>query len=222
MSGGRLLVFAIRLLQVNAGLALFAFGIALMLRAGIGLGPWDVFHLGLSLRTPLSVGQAMILAGLTLLLLSMALAKVRPGLATILNMLLIGSWVDRFLGLPWFPPEPSWWVGGLMFATGMVFNGVATGMYITAGLGAGPRDGFAIALAKILGVTVRRARTMVEVVVLSSGWLLGGTVGVGTVAFALGIGPLMQWGLRLFSGVDARYARFAARVAPAVAAPPEG
>jgi uncharacterized membrane protein YczE len=215
-------LFGVRLLQVNAGLALFAVGIALMLRAGIGLGPWDVFHQGLSLRTPLTVGQAMIVAGVTLLLLSMALAKVRPGWATLLNMLLIGSWVDLFLGLPGFPEARHWWEGGVMFAVGMVLNGVATGMYITGGLGAGPRDGFALALAKLLGVTVRRARTLVEVVVLSSGWLLGGSVGVGTVAFALAIGPLMQWGLRLFQGVEAAYARFShhlIRATPVVAAP---
>ena len=214
------MVFAVRLLQVNAGLALFAFGIALMLRAGIGLGPWDVFHQGLSLRTPLSVGQAMIGAGVSLLLLSMTLARVRPGLATVLNMLLIGSWVDLFLALPGFPLAGGYLDGALMFASGMVLNGVATGMYITAGLGAGPRDGFAIALAKLLGVTVRRARTLVEVVVLTSGWLLGGTVGIGTVAFALAIGPLMQWGLRLFQGVDAGYVRFTTRVARPVATPP--
>ena len=222
MTGARWLVFGVRLLQVNAGLALFAFGIALMLRAGIGLGPWDVFHQGLSLRTPLSVGQAMIGAGITLLLLSMALAKVRPGIATILNMLLIGSWVDLFLALPGFPRAGGWLDGGLMFASGMVLNGVATGMYITAGLGAGPRDGFALALAKLLGVTVRRARTLVEVVVLSSGWLLGGSVGVGTVAFALAIGPLMQWGLRLFHRVDAQYLRLSDHLARPAAVPPGG
>jgi uncharacterized protein len=216
--GGRAVLFAVRLLQVNVGLAIFAVGIALMLRAGIGLGPWDVFHQGLSLRTPLSVGQAMILAGLTLLLLSMTLAKVRPGLATLLNMLLIGSWVDLFMGLPGFPEARHWWDGGLMFGIGMVLNGIATGMYITAGLGAGPRDGFALALAKRLGVTVRRARTLVEVVVLSSGWLLGGNVGVGTVAFALAIGPLMQWGLGLFRGMEAAYARFRLRLIPATPA----
>lgn len=220
MSGAQLGLFAVRLLQVNVGLALFAFGIALMLRAGIGLGPWDTFHQGLSLRTPLSVGQAMIGAGITLLLFSMTVAKVRPGIATLLNMLLIGVWVDLFLSLPGFPAGTSWWHGGLMFAVGMVLNGVATGMYITAGLGAGPRDGFALALAKLLSITVRRARTLVEIVALSSGWLLGGSVGVGTVVFALAIGPLMQWGLRLFREVDAGYARAAARIAPAPSVTP--
>lgn len=200
-------VFAIRFLHINLGLMLFAFGIALMLRAGIGLGPWDVFHQGLSLRTPLSVGQAMISAGVSLLVVSMLLARVRPGLGTLLNMSLIGLWVDLFLGQGWFPSARGPLDGAAMFATGIVLNGAATGMYITAGLGAGPRDGFALAIAKALQITVRRARTLIEVVVLAAGWLLGGSVGVGTVAFALLIGPVMQWGLRLFRGSEALYAR---------------
>jgi len=201
----RIALFALRLLHVNIGLALFAFGISLMLRANIGLGPWDVFHLGLSLRTPLTVGQAMVGAGLTLLVLAWVFAQLRPGLGTVLNMLMIGTWVDTFLHLPFFPRAEGWVDGGAMFLSGMVLNGVATGVYITAGLGAGPRDGFALALAKRLSVTVRRARTMVEVVVLASGWLLGGTVGVGTVVFALGIGPVMQWGMRISKVLERAY-----------------
>jgi uncharacterized membrane protein YczE len=198
-------IFLVRLLHINLGLLFFAFGIALMLQAGVGLGPWDVFHQGLSLRTPLTVGQAMIGAGITLLLISMLLAKVRPGLGTLLNMTLIGLWVDFFLSRGWFPSPAGWWDGGAMFVAGVVLNGFATGMYITAGLGAGPRDGFAIAIAKRLQITVRRARTLIEVVVLGAGWLLGGNVGLGTVVFALLIGPLMQWGLKLFQRADRFY-----------------
>jgi uncharacterized membrane protein YczE len=197
----------LRFLHVNLGLALFGFSIALMLRAGVGLGPWDVFHEGLSLRTPLTIGQAMIGAGVALMVLSAALAKVRPGIGTVMNMVFIGAWVDLFLTLRGFPQARGWLDGVALFGVGLVLNGVATGLYLTGGLGAGPRDGFALALAKLLRVDVRRARTLVEVVVLTSGWLLGGTVGVGTVAFAVAIGPLMQGSLRLFAGLERAYAR---------------
>lgn len=197
---------ALRLLHLNVGLAAFGLSIALMLRAGVGLGPWDVFHEGVALRTPLTIGQAMIGAGFALLAFSAWVAKVRPGIATVLNMLLIGAWVDAFLALPGFPRAVGWWDGAAWFALGLLLNGASTGLYLTAGLGAGPRDGFALALAKLLRVTVRRARTLVELVVLTSGWLLGGTVGVGTVAFALAIGPLMQASLRAFAGLERRYA----------------
>ena len=203
----RWLLFPLRFVHVNLGLALFGFSIALMLRAGVGLGPWDVFHEGVSLRTPLTIGQAMIGAGFALMALSAALAKVRPGIGTVMNMVFIGAWVDLFMALPAFPQARGWLDGAALFGVGLVLNGVATGLYLTGGLGAGPRDGFALALAKLLRVTVRRARTLVEVVVLTSGWLLGGTVGVGTVAFALAIGPLMQSSLRLFAGLERAYAR---------------
>jgi uncharacterized membrane protein YczE len=203
----RWLLFPLRFVHVNLGLALFGFSIALMLRAGVGLGPWDVFHEGVSLRTPLTIGQAMIGAGFALMALSAALAKVRPGIGTVMNMVFIGAWVDLFLALPAFPQARGWLDGAALFGVGLVLNGVATGLYLTGGLGAGPRDGFALALAKLLRVTVRRARTLVDIVVLTSGWLLGGTVGVGTVAFALAIGPLMQSSLRLFAGLERAYAR---------------
>ena len=203
----RWILFPLRFLHVNLGLALFGFSIALMLRAGVGLGPWDVFHEGVSLRTPLTIGQAMIGAGFALMALSAALAKVRPGFGTVMNMVFIGAWVDLFLALPGFPQARGWLDGAALFGVGLVLNGISTGLYLTGGLGAGPRDGFALALAKLLRVPVRRARTLVEVVVLTSGWLLGGTVGVGTVAFALAIGPLMQASLRLFAGLERAYAR---------------
>ena len=203
--------FVLRVLHVNVGLALFGFSIALQLRAGIGLGPWDVFHTGVALRTPLTVGQAMVGAGLTLLVASMAFAKVKPGLGTVLNMLIIGPWVDLFLAVPGFPEARGWIEGLALFSVGLALNGYATGLYLTAGLGAGPRDGFALALARLLRVTVRRARTVVELVVLTTGWLLGGSVGVGTVLFALAIGPLMQWSIRACGGLARAHERAAAR-----------
>lgn len=197
----------------------FGLSIAFMITANVGLGPWDVFHQGVAQRTPLTIGQAMVAAGLALLVVSAVLAKVRPGIGTVLNMALIGPWVDLFLALPGFPQADGGAAGWGLFVTGLVLNGFATGLYITAGLGAGPRDGFAIGLATLLGTQVRRARTLVEIVVLATGWALGGTAGLGTLAFAAGIGPLMQAGLRSLRGVERAYAAAsdAARPAPAAA-----
>ncbi len=197
--------FAVRFLHLNVGLAVFGASVALMLAAGVGLGPWDVFHEGLAKRTPLTVGQAMVGAGLVALLVSVALANVRPGVGTILNMALIGPWVDLFLARPWFPDPGGGLDGWGWFLTGLILNGLATGLYITAGLGAGPRDGFALALAERAGTSVRRARTGVEAIVLASGWALGGTVGFGTLAFAALIGPLMQAGLRATRPLETAY-----------------
>ena len=218
-------VSLLKLVHLNVGLMLFGLSLAFMLRAGVGLGPWDVFHQGLEERTPLTIGQAMVLAGLVLLIVSAAVLRERPGVGTVLNMALIGPWVDAFLAWSAFPTATGVVSGAAMFALGLGLNGFATGLYITAGLGAGPRDGFALGLARTAGVPVRRARTGVEMAVCATGWLLGGSVGVGTVVFALAIGPCMQASLRLLSGLEARYRRTAGpvvREGAAAEARPEG
>ena len=203
--------FILRLVHINVGLLLYGFSIALMVNAGVGLGPWDVLHEGLSLVLPITIGWAMIGAGMVVLLLTPLLGQVNMGLGTLLNMTLIGLWTDAFLTQPWFPEPQQFLLGLVAFLIGLALNGLATGLYITAGLGAGPRDGFALALAQRLGRSVRFARTGVEITVLITGMLLGGTVGVGTVFFALLIGPFMQTALRLLAGLqryhDARAAR---------------
>ncbi len=203
-------LFAVRFAHLNVGLVLFGFSIALMLTANVGLGPWDVFHEGLAMRTPITIGTAMVAAGLALLLIS-TLLGVRPGLGSVLNMALIGPWVDLFLAQGWFPRADGGALGWALMASGIALNGFATGLYITAGLGAGPRDGFALALAKRLRASVRRARTGVEVLVFAAGWALGGTAGLGTILFALTIGPAMQAGLRVLHGFDGAYARASER-----------
>lgn len=187
-----------RLVQLNLGLMVLGFGIATMLEAGIGLGPWTVFHQGLSFVTGLSIGRAMQGVGLVVLLLSWLLTGTRPGLGTALNMLLVGPWVDLFRSLPIVLHPSSYLLGIAVFVAGLVMQGLGTGLYITARLGAGPRDGFVLGLARLLSTSVRVTRTGLELLVLLSGWLMGGRVGLGTVLFALGIGPLMQFFLRWF------------------------
>lgn len=185
-----------RFVHLNVGLALFGVSVAAMVAADVGVGPWDVFHTGLALRTPLSLGAAMVVAGLSLLLVSAVVAGVRPGVGTVMNMAVIGPWTDLFLSMPWFPSGRDLPTGLALFVAGMVLNGVATGVYLSSGLGAGPRDGFALSMARLAGAQVRRTRTVIELIVLATGWLLGGAVGLGTIVFALAIGPLMQAGIR--------------------------
>jgi uncharacterized membrane protein YczE len=189
-----------QLLQLNLGLLIVGLGIAVMLDAGIGLGPWTVFHEGLSLVTGLSFGRVMQGVGLIVILVSWLLTGTRPGLGTALNMLLVGPWVDLFRPLPLLHPAPGYVIGVGTFLVGLVLQGMGTGLYISARLGAGPRDGLVLGLARVLSTSVRVTRTGLEILVLISGWLMGGAVGLGTVLFALGIGPLMQFFLRVFRG----------------------
>lgn len=203
-------VFALRLVHLNFGLTIFGLSIALMLTSNVGLPAWDVFHQGVALQTPLTIGQAMVLAGLVLIVIAWVAAHVQPGIGTVFNMIAIGLWVDLFLSLRAFPVAEGGAYGWTLFTSGLALNGLATGLYITAGLGAGPRDSFALALASLLGIQVRRARMSVELVVLGTGWLLGGTVGLGTVAFALAIGPLMQSSLHVLRGIASAYERLEA------------
>lgn len=198
-------IFILKLVHLNVGLVLYGFSVALMLRGNIGLGPWDVFHQGLSFVSPLTLGQAMIGAGLVVLLFSALVAKVKIGLASVLNMLLIGIWADLFLSLPAFPHPSGVAMGSVLFVIGLALTAVATGLYITAGLGAGPRDGFVLGVANMTGLSVRLSRTIVEVLVLATGWFMGGTAGVGTLLFAFSAGPLMQLFLRVFRPLEVRY-----------------
>lgn len=184
-----------RWLQLVLGLTLFGVAIALMVQSGLGLGPWDAFHVGLSQLTGVSIGMASILIGL-LIVGGALLIGVRPGPGTLANMVLIGIFIDLLLPVV---PEAHGWVWGLAYyLVGIVICGFATGLYIGAGLGKGPRDGLMIGIGHRTGWPVRRVRTLTEIGVLACGWLMGGTIGVGTVLFAVSIGPAMQWGLQLF------------------------
>ncbi|HEX6970111.1 MAG TPA: hypothetical protein VF174_15055 [Micromonosporaceae bacterium] len=186
-----------RLIQLYVGLFLYGVSMALMIESALGLNPWDVFHQGLSRHTGLSIGTVTILVGAMVLLLWIPLRQ-RPGLGTVSNVLVIGIAVDLSLALL---PTVTPLAGriGLLVA-GIVLNGVATGLYLGARLGPGPRDGLMTGLvARRPGRSLRAVRTGIELVVLATGWLLGGTVGLGTVAYALAIGPLAHLFIPLFT-----------------------
>ncbi|NMH98838.1 hypothetical protein HF526_16210 [Pseudonocardia sp. K10HN5] len=178
-----------RLVQLFAGLALYGTSMAMQVRGTLGLNPWDVLHDGLTRNIPLSFGAITAVVGAFVLLLWIPLRQ-RPGLGTVANVVVIAFAVDAALALL---PAPAGVAGriGLMVG-GVVLNGVASAAYIGARLGPGPRDGLMTGLAARTGRSLRLVRTGIELTVLSCGWLLGGTVGAGTVLYALAIGPLTQ------------------------------
>jgi len=182
-----------RLIRCLFGLFLFGLGISMIIDAELGAAPWDVFHTGVSDLTGISVGNVVIITGVALLLLWIPLRE-RPGLGTILNAIVIGLVVD--LTSPWIPDTELLVLRFVLMIGGIVVIALGSGWYIGSGLGPGPRDGLMTGLAKrnIAGRTIslRAARTAVEVLVLIAGVALGGSVGLGTVAFTLGIGPLVH------------------------------
>jgi len=174
--------------RLLGGLSLCAIGIAFMVRADLGLGPWDVLHQGLSVATGMTIGAASILVGLFVLLLWLPL-KERPGLGTVVNVITVGLVLDVVLSLTATPSDL--WARWLLLLIGPPVFSVGVGLYIGAGVGSGPRDGVMTGLER-RGVPVAVSRTALELSALGGGWALGGTVGVGTVYFALAVGPIMQ------------------------------
>ncbi|WP_240163469.1 YczE/YyaS/YitT family protein [Mycolicibacterium sphagni] len=167
---------------------------AMMVRAGLGLDPWDVFHQGLTRHTPMSIGVASAVVGVVVLLAWIPLRN-KPGIGTVANVIVIAVTVDA--GLAVLAAPESMPVRIAMMLAAVVLNAVATVLYVGAGLGPGPRDGLMTGLVARTGISVRLVRTAIEATVLTAGWLLGGSVGVGTVIYAFGIGPMVQLVLRL-------------------------
>lgn len=176
------------------GLIGYGLSMAMMVRAGLGLDPWDVFHQGLTRHTPMTIGIASAVVGVVVLLAWIPLRN-KPGVGTIANVIVIAVTVDAGLAVLTTPGSLPARIALMLGA--VVLNAVATVLYIGAGLGPGPRDGLMTGLVARTGLSVRLVRTSIEAGVLAVGWLLGGTVGVGTVVYAFGIGPLVQLILRI-------------------------
>lgn len=178
-----------RLVQLFAGLLLYGASLAFLLRAGLGLAPWDVLHQGLAERTGATVGT-MVIAVSFLVLLAWIPLRQRPGFGTVANALLVGVSLD--LTMLVLGDVESWPWRILLLLAGVLLNALATALYIGALLGPGPRDGLMTGLVRRTGRSVRQVRTTLEVGVLVTGWLLGGTVGIGTVLYAVAIGPIVH------------------------------
>jgi uncharacterized membrane protein YczE len=185
-----------RLIQLYGGLVLYGVSSGLMIEAGFGPEPWNVLNQGLSELTGRSIGVVSIVVGAAVLLLWIPLRQ-RPGLGTVSNVVVCGLAMDAVLAL--LPDTHTLAVRVPLLAAGVLLNGVATGLYISAAFGPGPRDGLMTGLHARTGRSVRLIRTSIEVAVVATGFALGGTVGVGTVLYALSIGPLAQYFLRLFA-----------------------
>ncbi|MBT2442996.1 hypothetical protein J7E93_23385 [Streptomyces sp. ISL-36] len=185
-----------RLAQLYIGLALYGISSALLVRGGLGLEPWGVLHQGLAEKTGLTIGVVSIVVGAVVLLLWIPIRQ-RPGLGTVSNVFVIGVAMDGTLAV--VPDAHGLLARSALLVLGIVLNGMATGLYIAARFGPGPRDGLMTGLHRLTGRSIRLVRTGIEVAVVAAGFLLGGTVGVGTVLYALAIGPLAQFFLRRFA-----------------------
>lgn len=178
-----------RIIQLLVGLFAYGIAIALMLRAGIGVGPWDVLAQGIAAQTGMPFGFVVNIVGIGVLLLWIPIRQ-KPGIGTVLNVLLIGPSAE--VGLWLVPQQTVPWQQGLVFAAGLALLALATGLYLGARLGPGPRDGLMTGLHARSGLPIWVVRTGIELVVLGAGFLLGGQIGLGTLAFALLIGPMVN------------------------------
>ncbi|MEU5046816.1 membrane protein YczE [Streptomyces griseorubiginosus] len=185
-----------RLIQLYVGLALYGASSALLVEAGLGLEPWGVLHQGLAELTGVSIGVVSIIVGAAVLLLWIPLRQ-RPGLGTVSNVFVVGIAMDATLAA--VPDVHGLAVRIPVLLAGILLNGVATGLYIAARFGPGPRDGLMTGLHRRTGRSIRLMRTGIEVAVVVTGFLLGGTIGVGTVLYAVSIGPLAQLFLKVFA-----------------------
>jgi uncharacterized membrane protein YczE len=185
-----------RLVRLYAGLVLYGATDALVIRAALGLDPWDVFHQGLARHTGIGIGTVSIVVGAVVLLLWWPIRQ-RPGLGTVSNVFVVGSAIDATLAVVPYHAALAYRIP--LLVAGVVLNGLATGLYITARFGPGPRDGLMTGLHRRTGRSLRLIRTGIEVSVLVAGYALGGGVGAGTVLYALAIGPLAQFFLRVLA-----------------------
>jgi uncharacterized membrane protein YczE len=191
--------FPSRFLKLVVGLFIYGVGVGMTVDAQLGLAPWDVLAQGISRQTSLTFGYATVLVSL-LVLLSWIPLKVKPGLGSIMNAIMVGLVAD--LTLNFLPTPDSYWLKLLLFFGGMVVISFATGLYISCGMGKGPRDGLNVGIAQRFELPFWQARSIVEITVVTIGFLLGGQVREGTLIFALGIGYMNQIGMRIFGLAD--------------------
>jgi uncharacterized membrane protein YczE len=184
--------FLIRLGVTTVGLFIFSLGVVLNLQSNAGLSPWQALHVGMTLHTPLSFGQASQVVGVVMLLASWV-TGVRPGLATLMNAVLVGVFSDLLLASDIIPMQSSAIRGLPMLAVSLVVSGLGIAFYIRGGLGAGPRDGFMLALMRLSGRGAAPVRIGIEVGAALGGLMLGAPLGIGTVLFAVGLGPSVSF-----------------------------
>lgn len=186
-----------KIIRMTFGFLLCAMGVVLTINSKLGVSPWDVLHQGLTNITPLTMGQASIIVGVIIVIISIFLG-VKVGIGTIANMVIIGYFIDLVIKLNFIPVSNNLFIGLVMMVAGMFFMAMATYLYIGCELGCGPRDGLMVALVRITGKPIWLIRGSIEVSALVVGWLLGGLVGIGTLITAFGIGYCVQIVFKIF------------------------
>lgn len=194
------------LIRLFLGLFIYALSTVMSINANLGLGPWNAFHVGLSLNTPLTIGKAQVLVGLLIILVGMTMKQI-PGWGTLLNMYFIGTFVDIINDANIVPKFSNFWLQLLMLIVSMFALGYGTYLYLSAQLGAGPRDGLMVGLVKKTGKPVWLIRNLIEATVLILGVLMGAPIGIGTIIYTLGIGYAVQW-VFLFFHYDAKAIKY--------------
>lgn len=190
--------FIVRLYKLVFGLFLYALGIMVTINASIGYSPWDVFHVGLSKTTGLSLGTISISVGFLIIILTTILGE-KFGIGTVLNMLLIGTFIDIIIKLDIIPVASNYIIGFIMLIVGILIISFATYFYISPGFGAGPRDGLMIALSRKLNLSIGWCRGIIEFVAAIGGYFLGGMLGLGTIIFVVMIGFCVQYTFKLLN-----------------------
>lgn len=183
------------------GIAVMAFGIALTIKAELGIAPWDVLHIGLMLKFGLTVGSWSIIVGFFILTVSSLLMKSWPKIGALLNMLFVGIFIDIFLFLPIIVTPSAFFSKIVMLVVGVIVCGIGMGLYISSDYGAGPRDSLMLALTELTKFKVQHVRLVMEIVVLCIGWSLGGPVFIGTVIVTVTIGPVVGYTLPFFKNI---------------------
>lgn len=189
------------------GLAVMAFGIGMMIEANIGVAPWDTLHIGLQKTFGLTIGMWSQIAGVTIILASYVIGRIRPNVGMFLNMFFFGLFIDLFMWLKWIPIGETVIERAVLFAAGLFIYTFGTGMYISPKLGAGPRDSFMLALHERMGWGIGKVRIGIECTVTLLGFLLGGPISVGTLVTALAIGPLIKQFIPMWERLMAKLVR---------------
>lgn len=188
----------VRWIVFTVGILLLSLGVVLTIQASLGVSPWDVLHIGLAIQTSLGVGTWIIIIGVSLIMITCIAERSLPKIGSVLNVLGIGFFINIIMDLQLIPTFESIWGRLLELLIGLVILGFGSGMYVSARLGAGPRDGLTLLLCNRLGWSVSRVRTTMEVIVVIIGWSIGGPVAIGTLITAVLIGPIMQFSLRFW------------------------
>jgi len=196
MDKHNIIKLTLRFITFFGGLYIVANGIVSTIQANLGVNPWDVLHIGLAVQSGLTIGRIIQIVGLTLVGLSFFL-KVRPSIGTLMNMVFLGLFVDLIIYLDYIPAPDPLWLKIILFVTGVTLFGFGCSIYISANLGAGPRDSLMLALGKIIPYRLGTVRTFMEAGAALSGYFLGGPLGLGTVIFALTVGIFMDIGFAL-------------------------